>query len=192
MSREKVFLGILGTAGLLSLAACASVPLDAPPYTRAPAPPPGSSHLYVYRPASSYPSARSPSIVVGDKVFGSLPVGGYTLITLPPGTHRVKIDWPRDLPWPDLELDVTLPDQGSAYLKTSGAVVRARPDGKGCPPGVDCAAQGVTTWGYCGGPLAPPGMVCFGRGTSQTQGLRVPQEEAERELRRCCKYFSER
>jgi hypothetical protein len=144
----------LALIGLLGLSACASVPSDAPGYSRLADPDGGYSHLYFYR-LGAYPKLRTPSVLVDSKLIFDPPEGAYTVITLPAGVHAIKIDWAADTGWPDLEFSVTLNDRGFHYLKITGS-----------------------------------SEVIGNKLRMGSRVVRMSQDEAEREIRECCRYIA--
>lgn len=108
-------------ASLLALlvTACASVPANAPAYTRAPTPPAGLSNVYLYR-IGAYPTLRAPMVRVNDITVISPAERAYTVIQVPPGQHDLVIDWAWDTGWPDITTPFTVEPGVPLYLKISG------------------------------------------------------------------------
>ncbi|HEY0157392.1 MAG TPA: hypothetical protein VGF28_08920 [Thermoanaerobaculia bacterium] len=107
----------------LALAACATVPANAPTYRRAPAAPPGKANLYIYR-IGAYPTLREPTISVDGKVIFTPPEGAYTVVALEEGQHELKVDWAWDTRWPDLKLPLEIQSR-DLYMKISGSFTRS-------------------------------------------------------------------
>jgi hypothetical protein len=106
------------------LSACAVVPKNAPPYSRAPDPPPGTANVYIYR-IGAYPTARAPTVAIDNKPIFDPPERSYTVIVLPEGRHEFKVDWAWDTGWPDLTFPVAVESQTSLYIKISGSFTQS-------------------------------------------------------------------
>ena|SRR3569623_364460 len=104
---------------MLALTGCVSVPATAPTYTRAADPQGGQANLYIYR-IGAYPTLRTPTIRVDGKMVFKPAERAYTVIPLSQGQHTVKVDWPWDTGWPDLEFPITMADQ-PLYVRISGS-----------------------------------------------------------------------
>jgi hypothetical protein len=104
----------------LFLSACATVPSDAPPYTRAADPPNGQNNVYIYR-LGAYPYLRSPMIRINGADILSAPERSYTVIALPYGEHQVQVDWASDTGWPDLKFPIKVTEGEPLFLKVSGS-----------------------------------------------------------------------
>lgn len=100
---------------------CTTIPQDAPPYSPAPMANDDKGILYMYRLRDDYPTARAPNILIDNKQIFEPWVGAYTWIYLSPGTHKVKVDWPWDSGWPDLDFEVDIVSQKEHFLKISGS-----------------------------------------------------------------------
>lgn len=100
------------------IAGCATLPSDAPLYSREPAPPEDKAILYIYR-LGAYPSKKAPRVFVDDKLIMRPPERAYTWIYLPAGQYKVKLDWA----WgaPDRDLVIRLDEGRSYYLKITGS-----------------------------------------------------------------------
>ena len=107
------------TVSATLLVACATVPRHAPRYSRAANPPAGSSNVYVYR-IGAYPILRTPTISIDGKAVFDPAEGSYTVVSLPAGQHRVKVDWAWDTGWPDLAFPIDV-DAEPLYIKISGS-----------------------------------------------------------------------
>jgi hypothetical protein len=108
--------------GVMSLwVACATLPANAPKYSRAADPPAGYVNLYVYR-IGAYPTLRTPTISIDDKTLFDPVEHSYTVVPLPVGLHRFKVDWAWDTGWPDLVFSIVLSSR-PLYIKISGSAV---------------------------------------------------------------------
>ena len=72
------------------LSGCAST-LTGPLYNEVSAPNDGRSHLYIYRPDVFTNSVIAPAIVLNNKELFLLENGGYTILNINPGTHKLSI-----------------------------------------------------------------------------------------------------
>lgn len=102
------------------LVACATVPANAPKYSRAADPPVGYVNLYVYR-IRAYPTLRTPTISIDDRTLFDPVEHSYTVVSLPVGEHQFKVDWAWDTGWPDLVFPITLSSR-SVYIRISGSI----------------------------------------------------------------------
>ncbi|RZJ01896.1 MAG: hypothetical protein EON90_00850 [Brevundimonas sp.] len=143
---------------ILLLAGCASVPSNAPAYSRAAEPPPGLSNVYIYR-LGAYPILRAPTISIDRRAVISPAERAYTVVTLPPGSHEVQVNWPWDTGWPDLTFKIDVEPNTPLYLKVSGSFTHL-------------------------GSVYPAGL-SYEAGSSVH---RLPQAVAEPEMTVCCRY----
>jgi hypothetical protein len=105
---------------LLLLGACASVPANAPAYSRAPEPAEGLSNVYIYR-IGAYPTLRAPMISIDGRNVISPAERAYTVVALAPGPHEVQVNWAWDTGWPDLKFPILVEAGKPLYLKVSGS-----------------------------------------------------------------------
>jgi hypothetical protein len=166
MKRTRTLFLLLALGGL---SACTTVvvPPDAPPYRRAPPPQAGLSNLYIYR-TGAFPKARAPSVRVDGKRMFDLPEGGYIMLTLPAGPHRVEIAWALDVRLRNRRVLVNLGDQGASYLKITGEF--------DFRPG---SAEEELLVGMTADVLSHHQMYSW--------LVEMQQEDAERDLRDCCR-----
>lgn len=164
-TRTLLMLLVLG-----SLSACASVPFDAPAYSRAPAAQAGQSNLYIYR-TGAFPKARTPSVIVDGKRIFDLPEDAYTMLTLPSGQHKVEMTWALDVRLPNRRVLVILGDQGAQYLKITGDF--------DFQPG---SFEEEVLVDMTAGVLSHHQM--------HSWLVEMPQDAAEREMRDCCRYLA--
>jgi hypothetical protein len=106
--------------GALLFSGCATIPLNAPPFSVAAAAPAGFSNVYLYR-QGAYPTMRSPVITLDGKRVLSPPEGSYTVLPMSVGQHDVVIDWGWDTGWPDLDFKLDVEEGQTSYLKLSGS-----------------------------------------------------------------------
>jgi hypothetical protein len=99
--------------------ACATVPANAPKYSRATNSQAGYTNVYVYR-IGAYPTLRTPTIAIDEKTVFDPPEGSYTVMALPAGRHRFKVDWAWDTGWPDLVFPIVVRSE-PLYIKISGS-----------------------------------------------------------------------
>lgn len=104
----------------LSLSACATIPADAPSYSRAVDASPGYENVYIYR-IGAYPTLRTPTVAIdGIKVFDP-PEKGYTVVSLAKGTHELTVKWSWDTGWPNLTFPFNVTAAAPLYIKISGS-----------------------------------------------------------------------
>jgi hypothetical protein len=113
-SRSSVAADLIAT-----VTACATVPSNAPRYSRAADPPAGHVNVYVYR-IGAYPTLRTPAVVIDGKTLFDPPEGSYTVPPLASGGHTFTVDWAWDTGWPDLHSPVILENE-PLYIKISGS-----------------------------------------------------------------------
>lgn len=106
---------------LLLLGACATVPANAPAYSRAPDPAAGLSNVYIYR-IGAYPTMRAPMISIDGRRVISPAERAYTVVALAPGLHQVEVNWAWDTGWPDLNFPIEVEADTPLYLKVSGSI----------------------------------------------------------------------
>lgn len=148
--------------GVMTLwVACATLPANAPKYSRAADPPVGYVNLYVYR-IGAYPILRTPTISIDDKTLFDPVEHSYTVVSLPVGLHRFKVDWAWDTGWPDLVFSIVLSSR-PLYIKISGSSA------------LQCVA----------GP-------CSGTYENWSYAHDVDPAVAETELVQCCRYIGNR
>ncbi len=75
---------------LLSTVGCAFNNPDGPAYSKPPAPPEGKSQLVVFRPVDGWDRTFSLSVAGEHKT--DMLNGGFSTLTLPPGTHVLETD----------------------------------------------------------------------------------------------------
>jgi hypothetical protein len=109
-------LGGLGAMVMIFASACATVPADAPAFSRAAAAPAGFENLYIYRPPGP-PIYGSPSIKIDSNEVASPPSWSYTVIPIASGQHTVLIDWGWWSGWPALDFPIQVKPGESLYLR---------------------------------------------------------------------------
>lgn len=112
--------GALCAVAMMLTGACATIPSDAPPFSRAAAAPAGLENLYIYR-QGAYPTMRSPIVRINGKEIVSPPEGSYTVVPITPGTHTVLVEWSWDTGWPNLDFPIEVKPGESFYMKISGS-----------------------------------------------------------------------
>lgn len=112
---RKILLSIL-----LLLGACATVPANAPAYSRAPEPAAGLSNVYIYR-IGAYPTLRAPMVRIDGRAVISPAERAYTVVAMTPGPHEVNVNWAWDTGWPDVTFTVDVEAGRPTYLKVSGS-----------------------------------------------------------------------
>jgi hypothetical protein len=77
------------------------------------------STLVVYR-INAYPTLRTPKVMVNDRLMFRPKQKTYAEMNLPPGRHRIVVDWAMDTRWPDLGFEIELRPGETKYLQISG------------------------------------------------------------------------
>lgn len=113
-------LKILAVSTAVFLSACATIPADAPAYSRAPDAPEGQANVYIYR-VGAVPFLRTPTIKINDEAIFDLPECSYTVVTLPAGTHEFMVDWSFDAGAPDLKFPFEVAAGTPVYIKITGS-----------------------------------------------------------------------
>lgn len=98
------------------LAACVTVPSDAPPYRPAPMAEAGSGTLYIYRTGNPR-SIRAPDILVNGKLLVEPPFGAYTWSHYPAGSYRIQVKWAADVTTPNLDFNIDIRAGEDYYLR---------------------------------------------------------------------------
>ncbi len=155
---------------LAGLSGCASVPFDAPDYSRAPAPQAGQANLYIYR-TGAFPAGRTPRVTVDGKHVFDPPEGSYTVLTLPPGRHEAEMTWAFDISQPRRKTAVVLGEQSVHYLKITGDF-DYRP-----------SSQSQELWLDMTGDM-------LGFPHTYSWVVEMPLDAAETEMRDCCRYVA--
>lgn len=104
----------------LALSACATVPANAPTYSRAPEPQAGTTNVYIYR-IGAYPTLRAPKVSIDGRFVISPAEKAYTAVALAPGPHVVEVNWAWDTGWPDLKFTIDVEAGKPLYIKISGS-----------------------------------------------------------------------
>jgi len=121
--RIALLLRVMGTVALVvAMTACATLPADAPQYSRAPEPAAGRTNVYIYR-IGAYPTLRTPKISIDGAHIFDPPERSYTVVTLTPGDHEVRVKWSWDTGWPSLRFNIRVGSE-PLYLKISGSFVQ--------------------------------------------------------------------
>lgn len=115
------------------LAGCASsrpdlaqyLPPDAPPYSRAPAPPDGYALVYLYR-IGAYPRLHLPDILINNQFAWEPPEHAYTWVHVKAGYTDFQIKWTFS-GWPNLSFTRPLKGGETYYLKFYGGHEGAAP-----------------------------------------------------------------
>jgi hypothetical protein len=102
------------------LAACATLPSNAPPFSLAPKADAGKGLVYVYR-VGAYPTRRSPDVMIDKRPLFSPPEKAYTWVHLPVGLHRVTVEWASDIGCSDSVKVVEVAGGEPLFIKLSGS-----------------------------------------------------------------------
>lgn len=78
------------------------------------------STLVVYR-INAYPTLRTPKVMVNDRLMFRPKQKTYAEMDLPPGRHRIVVDWAMDTRWPDLGFEVDIRPGEIKYVEISGS-----------------------------------------------------------------------
>ncbi len=81
------------------------------------------STLVVYR-INAYPTLRTPKVMVNDRLMFRPKQKTYAEMDLPPGRHRIVVDWAMDTGWPDLGFEVEIRPGETRYVEISGSFTR--------------------------------------------------------------------
>ncbi|MFD0724367.1 DUF2846 domain-containing protein [Lysobacter brunescens] len=81
------------------------------------------STLVVYR-INAYPTLRTPKVMVNDRLMFRPKQKTYAEMDLPPGRHRIVVDWSMDTGWPDLGFEVEIRPGEIKYVEISGSFTR--------------------------------------------------------------------
>jgi len=81
------------------------------------------STLVVYR-INAYPTLRTPKVMVNDRLMFRPKQKTYAEMDLPPGRHRIVVDWSMDTGWPDLGFEVEIRPGETKYIEISGSFTR--------------------------------------------------------------------
>ena len=81
------------------------------------------STLVVYR-INAYPTLRTPKVMVNDRLMFRPKQKTYAEMDLPPGRHRIAVDWSMDTGWPDLGFEVEIRPGETKYIEISGSFTR--------------------------------------------------------------------
>jgi Protein of unknown function (DUF2846) len=152
LSQTLLFISVAG------LAACASLPTDAPPYSQAPTAPEGYATIYFYR-VGAYPTLRKPDVLVSGKRVYEPPELAYTWIHAKAGERQIGVEWASDTKWPRVDVKQAIASGATYYIKISGSFEN----------------KGVTSYNTITHILGSSARL-------------VPTKEAEVELANCCKY----
>lgn len=109
-----------------------AVPVSAPPVSASPGSLEGAdatamttvdavSRLVVYR-INAYPTLRTPKVLVNDRLMFRPKQKTYAEMDLPPGRHRIVVDWSMDTGWPDLGFEVEIRPGETKYVEISGSL----------------------------------------------------------------------
>jgi hypothetical protein len=164
--RINLILAIAALAAFI-LGGCATIPRDAPPYSRAPDAPPRHQNVYIYRlntPSYFGLQLRTPAIAVdGFPVFDP-PENAYTVLALPEGIHQLTSEWSWDLNFfpKSIVLPITVTSTEPLYIKIGGQCLVAA---------LDLSFLGSSH------------RIC-------TSLQIIPQSQAESELTSCCRYIA--
>jgi hypothetical protein len=150
---------------MATFVACATIPANAPPYTRAPDPGAGMANVYVYRSGLEAWCQKlgAPALFVDGRAIYDLVPGAYTVVPLDAGTHKLKLSSGTGA-CPDLEFYLHVDAGQSQYVKFSGSY-----GSESVPVG-----NGSTRAAWVGRAWAAP----------------VPEPIAERELTQCCRFLA--
>ncbi len=77
------------------------------------------STLVVYR-IHAYPTLRTPKVMVNDRLMFRPKQKTYAEMDLPPGRHRIVINWSMDTGFPDLDFAVDIAPGETKYIEISG------------------------------------------------------------------------
>ena len=111
---------ILITGSVLFLAACATIPIDAPLYSRAKDAPPHHQNVYIYR-LNAVPILRTPTVSIDGVPVFDPPENAYTVLALPEGLHLLTAKWSWDVGFQrGLVLTFTVTPTEPLYIRISG------------------------------------------------------------------------
>jgi hypothetical protein len=106
-------------AAALILGGCATLPADAPQYSRATAAPEGYATVYFYR-VGAPPKLRTPTVLLDNKKISEPPELAYTWVYVKAGTRKFRVEWLRDTGWPAVEFMGGVSGGASYYYKITG------------------------------------------------------------------------
>jgi hypothetical protein len=123
--------GLCRAGGLVIALALGGARAQEAPASASPAPPQDAettmmttvdavSTLVVYR-INAYPTLRTPKVMVNDRLMFRPKQKTYAEMDLPPGRHRIVVDWSMDTGWPDLGFEVELRPGEIKYVEISGS-----------------------------------------------------------------------